>query len=88
MSVYAIYLSNQVEEARNDLVEKWPSRHFVVEDRLILVAPEEVITTTKDVATVAGLGEDKGRLGVVFEITARSGFHKSEMWEWLRKVEA
>ena len=88
MSVYAVITDNADDEVRKALADRWPNHHFFVNDRLTLVAPEEPITTTKDVSAAAGIGPEGGRLGIVFEISARSGFHKSDLWEWLRKAEA
>ena len=88
MSVYAVLLEHPDEGAQRALEEKWPNRTFIVDDRLILVSPEESVTTTAEIATVAGIGSEAGgRIGLVFEISGRAGFHRSDLWEWLRKVE-
>ena len=86
MTVYAVFLNQPDDAAWAALAEHWPNgRHFILTGNMAFVAPEG-ITTTAQIAKAVGIGE--GRLGVVFDWSAHNGFNRSDLWEWLRKVEA
>ena len=84
MSIYAIYLNGSDENSWKLVREKWPERHFILDDRLAFVAPTET-TTTQDIAENVAL-DDKG--GLVFNWSAYGGFNSRKLWEWLAKVES
>ena len=87
MTVYAVFLNEADESAWQALAEKWPGRHFILNEHMAFVAPEG-ITTTAEIAAVAGIGEEHDVLGIVFDWSAHHGFNRSDLWEWLRKVQA
>jgi len=89
MTVYAVFLNDADETARQALQEKWPhGRHFILTDHMAFVAPEG-ITTTAQIAQAVGIGSgEREVLGIVFEWAAHNGFNRSDLWEWLRKVQA
>jgi len=43
---------------------------------------------TTDVTKALGIGDEAERLGIVFEWAAHNGYNRSDLWEWLRKVQA
>ena len=86
MTVHAVFLNEADEAAWQTLRDKWPSRHFILTDHMAFVAPEG-LTLTAEVAEAVGVGEAAGRLGVVFEWTAHNGYNRSDLWEWLRKMQ-
>lgn len=87
MSIYVVILDEPSEEAWAALEAKWPGRNFRMDDRVAFVAPPgEPITTTADVAGVVGVNSDEERQGIVLEHLAHTGFARSDLWEWLRKV--
>ena len=87
MSVYAVSLNQADEAAWETLRKEWPERHFILTDRLAFVAPEG-ITTTAQISEAVGIGGESNLLGLVLEVSAHSGFNKSDLWEWLRKVQS
>ena len=88
MAVYAVFLNEADEEAWRTLRNKWPKgRHFILTDHMAFVAPKE-LTLTAEIAEAVGIGETVERLGIVFEWTAHNGYNRSDLWEWLRKVQS
>jgi len=87
MTVYAVFLNRPDEAAWKTLQEKWPGRHFILTEHMAFVAPEGLSLTT-DVTQALGIGDEAERLGIVFEWAAHNGYNRSDLWEWLRKVQA
>lgn len=87
MTVYAVFLNEADETAWQVLKEKWPERHFILTNHMAFVAPEG-LTLTTNIADVVGIGDETGRLGIVFEWSAHNGYNRSDLWEWLRKVQS
>lgn len=90
MGTYAIFLNQPSQHAWDAIRMKWPDRHFILDDRLAFIAPEGIILTS-DIAGIVGVkseeGVPQGLLGVVVEFSSYSGFNRSDLWEWLSKVQ-
>ena len=86
MSVYAVSLNQPNKSAWAVLRKEWPDRHFILTEHMAFVAPEG-ITTTAQIAEAVGIGEND-LWGIVLEVSAHSGFNKSDLWEWMRKVQS
>ena len=88
MSTFAVYLHQPDQGAWDAIRTNWPNRHFILDDRVALVAPAGV-TLTADVAKAVGMDAETGsRLGLVVEVSTYFGFNRSDLWEWLSKVGA
>ena len=87
MTIYAIFLNEPDAEVWKNVREKWEGRHFVLTENLAFVAPGG-ITTTAEVASVAGIGGDTNVIGLVFEWGAHHGFNRSDLWEWSRNIQS
>lgn len=87
MTVYAVFLNEADEAAWQALREKWPGRHFILTDHMAFVAPEG-LTLTAEIAEAVEFGEASERRGIIFELTEHNGYNRSDLWEWLRKVQA
>ena len=87
MSIYGIVLDEPSEDAWAALADKWPGRHFILDERLAFVAPEG-ISLTSDPAKVVGMHPDGKVWGVVLEVATYTGFNRRELWEWFSKVES
>ncbi len=87
MTVYAVFLNEPNEEAWAVLAERWPDRHFILTGNLAFVAPEG-LTLTSAIAEAVGIGDAEDRHGIVFEWAAHNGYNRSDLWEWLRKVQS
>ncbi len=85
LGIYAVVLHEADEAAWQSLRQEWPGRHFILTDHLAFVAPEGTTTTTH-IAESSGIGDERGLLGVVLEVSAQTGFHRNDLWEWLRMV--
>lgn len=85
MTIYAIVLNEPNETAWRQVRSEWPDRHYIVTDCLAFIAPEG-FTLTEGIAETIGMDEQGGVTGVVIEATAYSGFNRSGLWEWARKV--
>ena len=86
MSIYLVALVEPNEEAWASLKEKWAKRHFILTDRLALVATESDVLT-EDVCEAVGMNEDVDATGFVAEIDygTINGWTRKAFWEWLRK---
>lgn len=87
MTVYAVFLNKADEPTWRTLAETWPGRHYILNEHMAFVAPEG-ITTTAEIAAALGIGKERDVLGIVFDWSAHSGFNRSDLWEWLGKVQA
>ena len=88
MTVYAVFLNEPNSEAWQALKEKWPNgRSSILTDNMAFVSLEG-LTLTAEIAEALGIGGEREVLGIVFEWTAHNGFNRSDLWEWLRKVQA
>ena len=85
MAIYAVILKKPNEGAWNKLKEQYPVPYFL-NSTTALVASESLVLTS-DIAKSAGIGEEEDVLGVVCEITSRSGYYYQDLWEWFRKVD-
>ena len=86
MSTFAVYLNEPNEAAWERIRTEWPTRHFILDAQLALVAPESMILTS-DIAKRIGMDEETGGTrGLVMEISSYFGFNRTDLWEWLRKV--
>ena len=86
MGTYAIFLNQPSQHAWDAIRMKWPDRHFILDDRLAFIAPEGIILTS-DIAETVGVKSEEDLLGVVVEFSSYSGFNRSDLWEWLSKVQ-
>ena len=88
MTVYAVFLNEPNEEAWSALAAHWPNgRHFILTPNMAFVAPEE-LTLTARIAEAVGIGQANELRGIVFEWAAHNGYNRSDLWEWLRKVQS
>ncbi len=85
MSIYAVILNDPSAPAWQAVQAAWPGRHFLLTDRVAFVAPEG-ITLVEDIAGAVGIDESGDVLGLVVELDSYTGFNRSALWEWMRKV--
>ncbi len=90
MSVYAVFLNEPDPGAWAALKERWPGRTFELTEHMAFVAPENDVTLTSHIGDAAGIGNNDGEetTGIVLEVTAHHGYNRSDLWEWLRKVQS
>ena len=87
MDTYAIILNDPSTFAWQAIRDAWPERHFLLTERVALVAPEG-ITLVDDIAERVGIGKEQEILGIVIELGNYTGFNRSALWEWMRKVQS
>ena len=86
MSTYLIVLNEPDEAAWKRLAEKWPARHYILNERVAAVAPDG-ISITEEVTDALGMDETGKVVGIVAEIRheAVNGWNRRALWEWLGK---
>lgn len=86
MSTYLVVLNEPDEAAWERLAEKWPDRHYILNDRIAAVAPEG-ISITEEITEAIGMDETQAVVGIVAEIRndTVNGWNRRGLWEWLGK---
>ncbi len=87
MTIYAVCLNEPSKDVWDKVIEKWGNKQFILSPTTAFVASPD-LTLTSDIARMVGISDESGTLGVVFEVHTYNGFNRSDLWEWLRKVEA
>lgn len=90
MAVYAVFLNETNDGVWQALQDQWPNgRNFILTDHMAFVAPEGIVTTAQ-ISEAVGIGrhDDGEVLGIVFEWGAHGGYNRSDLWEWLGKVQS
>ena len=67
MSTYLVVLNEPDDAAWKRLAEKWPDRHYILNERVAAVAPEG-ISITEEVTEAIGMNETGKVVGIVAEI--------------------
>ena len=87
MNTFAVYLHVPNPDVWSKIRAEWPSRHFILDDRIAAIVPEG-IALTSDISQKLGIGAATAIRGLVVEISAFNGYTRADFWEWLRKIQA
>lgn len=86
MSVYAILLQTPQQSMWTKVQEKWPDRHYIMNDIVAFVSPSG-ISTSHGVADMLGINSQEKEIGLVVEVTAsHRGYVSGNLVEWLAKA--
>ena len=86
MSIYFVSLTDPNEEVWKKIKDRWPDRHFILDERRAFVALPG-LSVVNDVREPLGIDTDGRVSGLVAEIdSAINGYARKSLWEWLRKA--
>ena len=86
MSTYAILLQTPQQAMWAKVREKWPDRHYIMNDLVAFIAPPG-ISTSHGVADILGINPEGKAVGLVVEVTdAHQGYVNKNLVEWLVKA--
>ena len=86
MSIYMIVLDEPDKFTLDSVRKKWPRNHFVVDDRVAFIAPDEPVLT-KEIQERIEMGGERRIGGIVAKIGASSGYWDPSLWEWMEQFE-
>ena len=89
--VFIIVMVDPIQDEWASIKEKYPDRHRIVNDRIALVSPNGISTTSDilDVIRLSNMDNDKKHEScIVIDLThtAYTGWLNTGYWEWIDKA--
>ena len=83
MTLYIIFLDAPSDHAWQTIKDKWPTGHYIRNDRLAFISTDEL--TTGDISSTIGIGAESGISGIVIQMDYYAGRTDSALVEWIGK---